>query len=215
LEIGENSIRSRVLGTVLSRSAAPHDVASRRAALRALTATTPWARTPRQPSTRRSVRRGATRVEPPSRPSPCAPCSHARRVGHPTPSPPYARSAAPGWQLAAVRRRPSRRTPAMPRFYFLTLALVCKEALNRLELGYKAGRSSPRASTEPPPSAIGTVPVNATSGCLSSQTRATPHSTRTPVAPALACWPAQAVGSPEPVSLRPPPGSHRRAMLPA
>jgi hypothetical protein len=57
--------------------------------------------------------------------------------------------------------------------------------------------------------------VNSTSGCLSSQTRATPHSTRTPVAPALACWPAQAVGSPEPVSLRPPPGSHRRAMLPA
>jgi hypothetical protein len=48
LEIGENSIRSRVLGTVLSRSAAPHDVASRRAALRALTATR-CARSPRPP----------------------------------------------------------------------------------------------------------------------------------------------------------------------
>jgi hypothetical protein len=110
---------------------------------------------------------------------------------------------------------PSRRTPAMPRLYCLALALVCKEALNLLELGYKAGRPSPRASTEPPPSAIGAVPVNSTSGCLSSQTRATPHSPRTPVAPTLACWPARAAGSPEPVSLRPPPGSHRRAMLSA
>jgi hypothetical protein len=36
-----------------------------------------------------------------------------------------------------------------------------------------------------------------------------------PVALALACWPAQATGSLEPVSLRPPPGSHRRVLLPA
>jgi hypothetical protein len=36
-----------------------------------------------------------------------------------------------------------------------------------------------------------------------------------PVAPALACWPARAAGSPEPVPLRPPPDSRRRAPLPA
>jgi hypothetical protein len=67
----------------------------------------PLDRTPRQPTTRRSVRRGAAHVEPPSQPSLCAPRAHARRAGHPTTSPPYARSAAPGWQLAVAPRRPS------------------------------------------------------------------------------------------------------------
>jgi hypothetical protein len=70
--------------------------------------------------------------------------------------------------------RPCRACTASP------FALVCKEALNRLELGYKAGRSSPRASTEPPPSAIGALTVNSTPACFFSQTRAAPHSTRTP-----------------------------------
>jgi hypothetical protein len=36
-----------------------------------------------------------------------------------------------------------------------------------------------------------------------------------PVAPARACWSARAAGSPEPVPLRPPPDSRRRAPLPA
>jgi hypothetical protein len=133
---------------VLSQSAAPHDVASR-----ALTATTPWARTPRQPTTRRSVRRGAARDEPPSRPSPYLPRAHARRAGHPTASPPYARSAAPGWRLATKHRRPFRRTPAMLRPIPGLASTWCpSHRLNGLELGYKAGRTSPRASTTPPPS---------------------------------------------------------------
>jgi hypothetical protein len=141
---------------VLSQRVAPHDVASRRAASRALTATTSWARTPRQPTTRRSVRRGAARNELPSRPSPCAPRAHARRAGHPTASPPYARSAAPGWRLAAMRRRPFRRTPAMLRPIPGLASTWCpSHHLNRLELGYKASRSSPHVSTAPPPSAMG------------------------------------------------------------
>jgi hypothetical protein len=159
--------------------------------------------------------RGAARVEPPSRPSPCVPRAHARRAGHPTASPPYA--AAPplvgNWPPCVAAHstvpRPCHACTASP------LALVCKEALDRLELGYKAGRPSPRASTEPPPSAIGALTVNSTTACLSSQTRAAPYSTRTPVAPALASWPARTAGSPELVSLLPPPGSHRRALLPA
>jgi hypothetical protein len=36
-----------------------------------------------------------------------------------------------------------------------------------------------------------------------------------PVAHALACWPARAAGSPEPVPLLPPPDSRQRALLPA
>jgi hypothetical protein len=103
-KFGENSIQSGVLGTVLSRSActARHRVAPRHVA-RAHRAT-PRARTLRQPTTRRSVRSGTARVEPPSRPSPIAPRAHARRAGQPTASPPYARSAAPGWLLAVAAR---------------------------------------------------------------------------------------------------------------
>jgi hypothetical protein len=65
---------------------------------------TPWARTPRQSTTRRSACCGAARVEPPSRPPTSAPRAHARRAGQPTASPPYARSAAPGWLLAIAVR---------------------------------------------------------------------------------------------------------------
>jgi hypothetical protein len=80
--------------------------------------------------------------------------------------------------------------------------------LNRLELSYKAVRTSPRASTEPPPSAIGALTVNSTPACFSSQTRATPHSTRTPCSSCTrllacpSCWltrasvPAAAAGQP-------------------
>jgi hypothetical protein len=82
-----------------------HRTTSRRAApRRALTATTPRARTLRRPTTRRSMRSGTARVEPPSRPSTIAPRAHARRAGQPTTSSPYARSAAPGWLLAVATR---------------------------------------------------------------------------------------------------------------
>jgi hypothetical protein len=137
---------------VLSQSAAPHDVAPRCARSQR----PPWVRTPRQPTTHWSMRCGATRVEPPFRPSPCAPRAHARRAGHPTASPPYSHRATHGWRLPAGRRRPSRRTPAMLRpIPGLALTWCPSQRLNRLELGYKAGRTSPRASTEPPPSAMG------------------------------------------------------------
>jgi hypothetical protein len=97
-----------------------------------------------------------------------------------------------------TRRRPVRRTPAMPRPIPGLASTWCpSHRLNRLELSYKAGRSSPRASTEPPSSAIGALTVNSTPACFSSQTCAAPHSTRTPRSPALACCPARAAGSPD------------------
>jgi hypothetical protein len=152
------------------------------------------------------------------RPSPCT-----RRVWVPrtvaraacTPATPRRPRAVIG-RRSHARRRPVRRTPAMPRPIPGLASTWCpSHRLNRLELSYKAGRSSPRASTEPPSSAIGALTVNSTPACFSSQTCDAPHSTRTPCSPALACCPARAAGSPEPVSLRPPPGSHRRAPLPA
>jgi hypothetical protein len=80
-----------------------------------------------------------------------------------------------------ARRRPVRYTPAMPRpIPGLASTLCPSHRLNRLKLSYKAGRSSPRASTEPPPSAIGALTVNSTPACFSSPTRAAPHSIRTP-----------------------------------
>jgi hypothetical protein len=63
---------------VLSQSAALHDVASRRAASRALVATSPSGPNAEAADYRRSVRRGAAHVEPPFRPSPCMPRAHAR-----------------------------------------------------------------------------------------------------------------------------------------
>jgi hypothetical protein len=80
-----------------------------------------------------------------------------------------------------ARRRPVRCTPAMPWPIPGLASTWCpSHHLNRLERNYKAGRSSPRVSTQPPSSAIGALTVNSTPAYFSSQTRATPHSTRIP-----------------------------------
>jgi hypothetical protein len=117
------------------------------------------------------------------RPSPCT-----RRVWVPRTTPRAACTPATPRRPRAVigrrphaRRRPVRRTLAMPRTIPGLASTWCpSHRLNRLELSYKVVRSSPRASTEPPPSAIGALTVNSTPVGFSSQTRATPHSTRTP-----------------------------------
>jgi hypothetical protein len=142
----------------LSQSAAPHDVASRCSASRALTATTPWAQTPRHAGSLTPA--GPCAVGPPA-------LNH-----HPDPLPVrhVLTSAAPATQR---RRRRTRAAPllvgdwpprvaahsAVPRPCRACTASPSpwcpSQRLNRLELGYKAGRTSPRASTEPPPSAMG------------------------------------------------------------
>jgi hypothetical protein len=145
-------------------------------AARALTAIpTPWDRTPRQPTIRRSARRGVARVEPPSRPSPGVPRAHARRAGQPTASPPYARNAAPGWLLAVAAR---------------TALVACRnplgdnsrDPLHKARAPIKELTSPPRAlsHTESPLTQPVVLTANSTSGRLSSQTRATPNSTRVP-----------------------------------
>jgi hypothetical protein len=162
---------------VLSQSAASHDVASR------------CARSPRPPLGRE--RRGsrlpagpcamgppATNRHPDPLPvrhvlTPAAPATQRRRR-RTRAAPPSVGNWQPCVAVHPVVPRPCRACTASP------LALVCKATLNRLELGYKVGRSSPRASTEPPPSAIGALTVNSTSACFSLQTRVVPHFTRTP-----------------------------------
>jgi hypothetical protein len=179
-KFGENSIQSGVLGTVLSRSAY---TARRRVAPRHVARAhhdhpmgpnaeatyhppvhAPWGRLRRTAILTLSLCAMCSR--PPRRPPNGVAAVRAQRrlVGN-WPSCVAAHPAVP---------RPCHACTASP------LALVCKEALNRLELGYKAGRSSPRESTEPPLSAIGALTVNSTPACFSSQTRAAPHSTRTP-----------------------------------
>jgi hypothetical protein len=54
------------------------------------------------------------------------------------------------WWADAARRRPSRRTPAMPRPHHDMIALACKEAPHRLVLAYNNRRPlSTRVNTEP------------------------------------------------------------------
>jgi hypothetical protein len=80
-----------------------------------------------------------------------------------------------------ARRRPVRRTPAMLRPTPGLASTWCPSYhLNRLEPTIKAPPFSTRVSNEPPSSAIGALTVNSTSGCLSSQMRAAPNSTRVP-----------------------------------
>jgi hypothetical protein len=112
---------------------------------------TPWARTPRQPTTRWSVRRGAALVEPPPRPYPPTPRVHTRRVGHPTATPPYALRAAPGRLLAVMPPPSPCHGPSCD---------DARDPLIKARLSIKAGRSSPRVSTEPLPSAIGAPTMN-------------------------------------------------------
>jgi hypothetical protein len=129
----------------------------------------------RQPTTRRSVRRGAARVEPPSWPSPCAPRAHAHRTGQPTASPPYARSAASGWLLVVAARTALApcRNP---------LCDDSRDPLHKARAPIKEVTSPPCAlpHTEPPLPPPAVLTLNSTSDCLSSQTRAAPNSTRVP-----------------------------------
>jgi hypothetical protein len=135
----------------------------------------PWARTPRQPTTRRSVRSGTARVEPPSRPLPL------RHVLMP---------AAPANQR---RRRGTRAAPPPAGYWPSPLAppiVPCcnplgddfRDPLHKARAPIKAisHRRAPCPHTEPPLQPPEVLPVNSTSDCLSSQTRAAPHSTRTP-----------------------------------
>jgi hypothetical protein len=181
-------------------------------ASRATRAATSLGRTPRPASARRSMRRGTA-----IRPSSLVP-----RASHPWAAVlPYPHRAA----QPTARRRTRRTSPPALRAIHRPcrglchdwVTLTCKEtSLTALRRAIKAATSfSTRVSTQP-----AVVRHRCRSGelhlrLLFSQTRVAPHSTRTPVAPALACWPARAAGSPGPVSLRPPPGSHRRALLPA
>jgi hypothetical protein len=172
--------------------------------LHATRAATSLGRMPRPASAHRSMRRG-TAIPALFIGATCL-ASMGRSAAVPASRRPTNR--APAYTPHA-RRRPVRRTPAMPRpILGLALSWCPRHRLNRLELSYKAGRSSPRASTEPPPSAIGALTVNSTPACFCSQTRAAPHSTRSPsssCARLLACpsrWltgasvPAAATGQP-------------------
>jgi hypothetical protein len=151
------------------------------------------------------------------RPSPCTRC-----VWVPRPVPrAFPSCAGRRHRLAPLARRPPcvAAHPAVPRpCHACTaspLALVSKEALNCLELGYKSRPvfSLARDRPEPPRPAIEGARRAPRSGLLQRPHVLLLTPLGPPVAPALACWPARAAGSPEPVSPRPPPGSHRRALL--
>jgi hypothetical protein len=108
----------------------------------------------------------------------------------------------------------------MPRPIPVLASTWCpSHCLNRLELNYKAGRSSPGASTEPPPSAVRHRSPHGElhPDCFSSQTRAAPHSTRTPCSSCaclLACLSRQLTGASVPAAAtgQPSPSSAPRAI---
>jgi hypothetical protein len=112
---------------------------------------TPWARTPRQPTTRWSVHRGAALVEPPPLAiSPYSMCSH------PPHRPPNGDAAVRAlhrpWMAIAVAPPPC---PCHGPLFG-----DARDPLVKARLSIKGGRFSPRASTEPPSSAIGAPAVN-------------------------------------------------------
>jgi hypothetical protein len=158
---------------VLAMASTAHAVAPASCATRAATS---LGRTPRPASARRSMRRG-TAILTLFLGATCL-ASMGRSAAVPAPRRPTNRALA---YTPHARRRPVRHTVAMPRpIPGLASTWFPSHRFNCLELSYKAGRSSPRASTEPPLSAIGALTVNSTPACFSSQTRAAPHSTRTP-----------------------------------
>jgi hypothetical protein len=137
---------------VLSQSAALHDVASRHVAR--AHHDLPSGSNAEAADDPRSVRRVAARVEPPDPLpvhhvlTPAAPATQRRRRRTRTVPPRVG-----DWPPCVAA--PFHRTPAMLRPIPGLASTWCpSQRLNRLELGYKAGRSSPRASTEPPPSAM-------------------------------------------------------------
>jgi hypothetical protein len=94
-------------------------------------------------------------------------------AGHPTATPPYARRAAPGRLLAAAPPPCPCRNP---------LCDDSRDPLHKARAPIKELTSPPRAlpHTELPLLPPMVLTVNSTSGCLSSQTRAAPNSTRVP-----------------------------------
>jgi hypothetical protein len=169
----ENSIRSRVLRMTLSQSAALHDVASRRAASRALTATHPLG------SERRGSRRpaGPCAVEPPFLSYLGATClaSMGRRTRAAPPNQPRAGI------HAARRRRPLRAVlrPCHDPYLDLVPLARKKTSLTALCTTIKPAGPSSRGRRA---AAVrhGCLTVNSTPACFSSPTRAASHSFRTP-----------------------------------
>jgi hypothetical protein len=119
--------------------------------------------------------------------------------------------------MAARASLPARHTPAMPWPIPGLASTWCpSHCLNRLAHGYKAGRTSPRASPcrrRPP----WCHPVNSTPASFPSKTHATPHFTRTPsssCACLLVCLSRRLTGASVPAVAagRPPPSSASRAI---
>jgi hypothetical protein len=170
---------------VLSQSAALHDVVSCHAASCALTAT-------HLGSERRGSRRpaGPCAVEPPFLPSPLA-----SRASHPWAAvPPYPRRAA----QTTARRRTRRTSPPPLRAVLWPCHGPCPDLvpLVRKKTSLTALRTAIKpvgpSSREHRAAAVrhGCLTVNSTPACLSSPTRAAPHSTGTPCsscARSLAC----------------------------
>jgi hypothetical protein len=181
----------------LSQSAALHDVTSRRAASRALTATHPLG------SEHQGSRRpaGSCAVELLFLPTPLAP-----RASHPwAPVPPYRRRAAQPTARRRTRRTsppPLHAWPCHDPYPDLVPLVRKKTSPNRLAHGYKAGRSSlawAPSRRRPPWMPYGELHP----ACFSSQTRAAPHSTRTPsssCARLLACPSRRLTGASAPAA---------------
>jgi hypothetical protein len=160
----------------LSQSAALHDVASRCAASRALTATHPLG----------SERRGSQRPAGPcAMEPPLLPASLAPRASHPWAAvPPYPRRAA-----QPIARRRTRRTSSPPlravlrpcRNPYLDLVSLARKKTSLAALR-TAIKSAGPSSCGRRAAAVrhGCLTTNSTPACYSSPTRAASHSFRTP-----------------------------------
>jgi hypothetical protein len=185
-----------------SQSTALHDVTPRRARS---PRPTPQVQTPRQPSTCRSMCRstvvparslGATCFASMGRsaavPAPCRPTNRAPAYTPHVAAAPFApypgHAAAHAWVSLDLVPKPSPQQP-------------CAWASSH---GHRAVGVRHECHL-----------VNSTPACFPSPTRAVFHFTRTPVAPARACWSTQAASSPEGSLPRPPPNSRCRTLLPA
>jgi hypothetical protein len=183
---------------VLSQSTALHDVASRHTASRALTATPLGSE---RPGSHRPA--GPCAVEPPFLPSPLAP--HA---SHPWAAvPPYPRRIA----QPTARRRTRRTSPPPLRAVLRPCHGPCpdlvplvrkKTSLTTLRTAIKlAGPSSREHRAAAVRHAC--LTVSSTTACLSSPTRAAPHSTGTPCsscARSLACPSCRLTGASVPAA---------------
>jgi hypothetical protein len=192
----------------LSQSAALHDVASRRAASRALTVTHPLG----------SERRGSRRPAGPCTVECLLPWRHVphthgpqcRRTGVAPPNQPRA------GVHAARRRRPFAPYLGHAMTHAPTWFPRCARKPPRTALPMAIKPSSPSSRGRRAAAARhGCLTVNSTPACFSSPTRAASHSFRTPCsscARLLVFSSRQLAGV---VLPRPPPSSRRRAQLPA